>query len=104
MVDVKEHGLVSLATFSTILYQKILRTNVVAKVLQSSNTHSHCLYSSLENGWYLHGKLFRLKWFECEMMPSNLDAFSIPYDEDLDSDNYDEEESGDSETDEENED
>ena len=72
--------------------------------MNCSHTQSHSLYSPLQNGWCLDGELFRLKCFECDMMPSNLDAFSIPFGEDFHSDDDDEEKSGDSKTDEEDED
>ena len=86
---------------STVLYQKILRTNLVANVLQSSHAQSHSYYPPLQNGWCREGEFFSLKWFEGEMMPSNLDTFSTPFDEDSDSEDDDDEASGDSETDEE---
>ena len=79
----------------TVLRQKIKRTNLVANILQCSHESSHSFYSALNNGWQLEGDIMSLKWYEGEIMPSNLDDFNAPFDEEEDSNDDEGEESGD---------
>ena len=85
----------------SVLRQKIKRTNLAANILQCSHSSLHSSYPPLDNGWQIEEDMLSLKWFEGEVMPSNLEDFTAPFDESEDSDDFSGDESGDSDTEEE---
>ena len=87
-----------------VLREKIKQTNLVANIFLCSHEPSHSSYSLLNNGWQLDGDILSLKWYEGEIMPSNLEEFTVPFNEEEEFDNDGGEESSNSETDEMDED
>ena len=87
-----------------VLREKKKRTNLVANILLCSHEPSHASYPLLNNEWQLDSDLLSLKWYKGEIMPSNLEEFTVPFNEEEESGDDDGEESGDSEIDEMDED
>ena len=69
---------------SAVLYQKILRTNLIANIIHSAHTSSHFNYHPYLNGWNRQGDFYYPKWFNGDIS-SDLESFSVPYAEESES-------------------
>ena len=71
---------------SVELYEKILRTNLISNRMHLSHLPSHSNIPPVTNGWYRQGQYYYIKWFKGDATPSNLDAFSTPYNDESECD------------------
>ena len=73
----------------SVLYQKILRTNLITNIFISSCSGDYFSFIPELNGWILKDGLYEINWFEGNLSPDEIDIYSTPFQREDDADDDD---------------